>query len=71
VHTLAPNPCTSSRLIRQPIKHFSHEEETSGKRELKLKGKIGEVLIRCNNVLYIRQADNMGQTPNEEGEMAE
>jgi small nuclear ribonucleoprotein F len=50
---------------------WGYEEETSGKRELKLKGKIGEVLIRCNNVLYIRQADNMGQAPNEEGEMAE
>ena len=36
-----------------------------------MKGKIGEVLIRCNNVLYIRQADNMGQAPNEEGEMAD
>merc|ERR1712110_1116148 len=50
---------------------WGYEEETSGKRELKLKGKIGEVLIRCNNVLYVRQADNMGQEPNEEGEMAD
>merc|ERR1712032_1442202 len=47
------------------------DADASGKRDLKMKGKVGEVLIRCNNVLYIRQADNMGQAPNEEGEMAD
>lgn len=28
-------------------------------------GKLGEVLIRCNNVLYIKAADAKGATPME------
>ena len=28
-------------------------------------GKLGEVLIRCNNVLYIKAADTKGATPME------
>lgn len=46
-------------------------DEEKKKRELKMKGLLGDVLIRCNNVLYIRQADNMEQATNEPGEMAE
>merc|ERR1712038_1706562 len=45
--------------------------DDTNKREMKMKGMLGDVLIRCNNVLYIRQADNMGEAANEEGEMAE
>lgn len=45
-------------------------EEAEGQREIKCKGQLGDVLIRCNNVLYIRMADNV-KKPNEPGEMAE
>lgn len=43
-------------------------EENEGQRSLKMKGQLGDVLIRCNNVLYIRKDD---VEENEEGEEAD
>ena len=45
-------------------------EDSDGQRVLKMKGKLGSVLIRCNNVLYIRHNDAADQD-NEEGQMAD
>jgi len=50
---------------------WGYAENDQNQRELICKGKIGDVLIRCNNVLYIREDDNAKREPEEEGEMAE
>ena len=51
---------------------WGFEENTdNNNREPCNKGMIGDVLIRCNNVLYITEDDRAKKPAVEEGEMAE